>query len=365
MLTRTSDNSVMSPAGKILYFSVDRFIETIAGGDCCFLCGCSPNQKKFNQEHVIPKWVLSRFELFSKTITLPNGTDIRYDKYTTPCCEDCNNHLGIVMEKPMSEVVGAGYDAVVDYLSNKNPWAFFVWMNLLFIKTHLKDKSLRLHRDRRQPDDAISTFYSWAELHHVHCVARSPYTGCVLNRTALGSFFLFPAESPPGGESFDYVDLYAAQTVLVRLGDIACVCVLNDSCAAMNFLHEDFKRISGPLSPLQLREWMARAALINIKLKRRPRFVSTFNEQTGECAISADLPEKPELEPWSPAEFGALHYAACKDILALMDNSDIEAIKKHVQDGRYTFLFDDEGRFRTNSMESREMREDASSTEEG
>jgi len=103
--------------------------------------------------------------LFSKRIGLPNDSDFRYDKYTIPCCEPCNSRMGLEIETPISELVARGYDAVSRYLVREGPWLFFIWFNLIFIKTHLKDKSVRLHQDRRKPDDRISDHYTWEELH--------------------------------------------------------------------------------------------------------------------------------------------------------------------------------------------------------
>jgi len=73
--------------------------------------------------------------------------------------------MGLEIETPISELVARGYDAVSRYLVREGPWLFFIWFNLIFIKTHLKDKSVRLHQDRRKPDDRISDHYTWEELH--------------------------------------------------------------------------------------------------------------------------------------------------------------------------------------------------------
>jgi hypothetical protein len=50
----------------------------ICDGNACFICGAAPGSKKFNNEHVIPRWDLKRYDLFAKEITLPNGSLQRY-----------------------------------------------------------------------------------------------------------------------------------------------------------------------------------------------------------------------------------------------------------------------------------------------
>ena len=108
MWTRTEDGSVVDDTGKVIYFSLERFVRDIGLGDCCFICGASPSDVPFNNEHVIPEWILRRFGLFDRSLTLPNGTSMRYDRYTVPCCVACNGLMGRVIEQPTSALTGGG-----------------------------------------------------------------------------------------------------------------------------------------------------------------------------------------------------------------------------------------------------------------
>jgi hypothetical protein len=69
-------NSVLDESGKVILFSEERFVRDIALGDCCFICGAAPGQVEFNDEHVLPEWLLRRYDLFSRRITLPNGANL-------------------------------------------------------------------------------------------------------------------------------------------------------------------------------------------------------------------------------------------------------------------------------------------------
>jgi hypothetical protein len=80
----TPDHSVVDETGKVIFFSTDRFVNDICLGNCCFICGAKPEDKPFNNEHVLPEWLLRRHNLFDKAITLPNGATVRYDRYTVP-----------------------------------------------------------------------------------------------------------------------------------------------------------------------------------------------------------------------------------------------------------------------------------------
>ena len=48
----------------------NRFIREIGEGNCCFICGANPGSKAFNDDRVIPDWVLAKHGLHSNRITL-------------------------------------------------------------------------------------------------------------------------------------------------------------------------------------------------------------------------------------------------------------------------------------------------------
>jgi len=152
MFRVTPDQSVLDRNGKVIFFSVERFISDIANGDCCFTCGAQRGSVPFNDEHVLPNWILRRFGLHGRTIEIPNHTDFRYSGMTIPCCVTCNTEMGKVFENPMSELFAGGFDAVSKYLKERGPWDLFRWMGLIFLKAHLKNKYLNYHRDSRKGD---------------------------------------------------------------------------------------------------------------------------------------------------------------------------------------------------------------------
>lgn len=243
---KTPDGSFVDSDGRVIFFSCERFVRDICEGDCCFICGASRSTKTFNDEHVLPEWLLRRYDLFNRRLTLPNGTEFRYDQYTIACCADCNSLMGKEIEEPISGLVEKGADAVYEYLKQKGPLTFFVWMGLIFLKTHLKDRHLRFNRDLRMEDGSISDLYSWENLHHIHIVARCFYSGCQISPDVIGSILVLPIRKDASKENFDFADLTQAQTMLLRLGDIAFVVVFNDSCGTMNLARKFVERIRDP-----------------------------------------------------------------------------------------------------------------------
>lgn len=181
--------------GKILFFGLQHFLDDIAKGDCCFICGAKPGSKEFNNEHIIPDWILSKFNLHSEFITLTNGTRFRYGEYTVPCCKDCNSELGVSYEAPIGKLLSRPYNEIIEEINQNQDLVHFLfrWMCLVFFKTHLKDKALLKERDRRKESGFLGDLYGWEDFHHIHCIARSHYTKAIIEKNVYGTILILPA----------------------------------------------------------------------------------------------------------------------------------------------------------------------------
>lgn len=350
MFRVTPDESVLDRDGKIIFFSLERFISDIANGDCCFICGAQRDAVPFNDEHVVPDWILRRFELHGRKIEVSNRALLRYGGLTVPCCVTCNTELGERFERPLSALFEGGFEPVSQELKDHGPWGLFCWMALIFIKAQLKDKYLRYHLDHRKGDLKIAELHSWEDLHHLHCVARSFYSGAKMDPEVLGSLVVLPAKVKPHFEGFDFIDLSVAQTMLLAIDDIAILAVFNDSKSALSIASEvDLSRIGGPLSPIQLRELAARFAAINLQVEPRARFASAFDALSGEYRITAERLDQVHCPSWDNELFGRIMYALTKDFLKGIYNGD--EIGESVKSGLYTFLTTPDGTFDFDSME--------------
>lgn len=75
--------------------------------DKCFLCGTVLTKTNKTEEHVIPKWLQHRFNLWDQKLTLLNGSLIPYRSLIVPCCFQCNNiHL-----KPFEDKIKAAFES--------------------------------------------------------------------------------------------------------------------------------------------------------------------------------------------------------------------------------------------------------------
>lgn len=341
------DKTIIDIDGKVIIFSIERFIQDIAIDGCCFICGAKPSEKDFNDEHVIPNWILKKYKLQNKNIKLPNKANIQYSQYKVPCCSDCNSFLGDNIEKTISEVVSEGYEAFIGFMKNEGNWLVFKWLSLIFVKVHLKDKFFRLNLDSREPDYKISELYDWESLHHIHCIARSLYTKCLIDKNVFSSFLVFQVENDNELDQFDYGDIFYGKGILIRLGEIGIIAVLNDSGGAATLYQDELKKINGKLNQFQYREILAHLSFININLKNRPIYYTTYDLNQG-FIIKADLPNLVEFEVNEELKFGNYLYSSCYDILDKLQNPDKEMIISKVKEGLWTFLFDKDGNFINN-----------------
>lgn len=338
------DSTIVDSTGKIIFFSVEKFINEIALGDSCFICGAPNGSKEFNDEHVIPEWILRKYDMFDKHITLLNGEQFTYSKYKIPCCVDCNSRLGKEVEEPIGAIVSQGYDAVVNYIKENGFWDFFIWLNLIFLKVQLRDKFFRFFLDNREPDVKISELMDWNPLHHIHCIARSVYTKCSISSRVLGSFIVLPALENEHIDKFDYGDNIPGKGILIKIGDTCFISILNDSGASLNLFTDEMNRIEGILTPLQYREILAHLSFFNVNLVQRPLYFTSYNPEKG-CEIIAELPEIFEYKNTNEFKFGDFLYMGCSDFFERSEDPRRDEIKEKVKEGRWTFLFDGNGDF--------------------
>jgi hypothetical protein len=268
--------------------------------------------------------------------------------------------MGEIFEVPISQAFNNGYDAVANFM--REPGSInklFVWLCLIYLKTHLKDLSLRMHRDLRLSDEVIADMYEWDELHHIHCVARSFLSGAMIDPEVFGSLLLLPAKQMEDQDGFDYGDHYKGRSILVRIGESALIAVLNDARAAVHFRldpeqkrlgHPLLSEIRMPLSPLQLREILTELAYMNIRIDDRPVFLTTVDPITEACNIRAITPEGYHLLAGNAEFYGRMLYSACQNIIATLPEPNRTTVREQILTGRYSFLWETDGTQRDSDL---------------
>lgn len=283
---------------RLVFMEVEGFKREIIQEKRCFICG-APRKRKgiknegakiFNNEHIIPYWVIRRCNLSRKKIALPDGYKLRYIRYKIPCCEECNSELGRVIEKPISRLFFKGNEELLKYPRKKSVnLNLFKWLCLIFIKTHLKDNSLMTAIDEE------GAYYDWKSLHHIWCVARSSFTGAVLGDEVLGSIIVLECEDTKG-HHYDYIDDLANKTIMIKIGKICLIGVLDDAGAVSKILKDTLKEIKEPLTDLQRLEIFSHVNYIRLNLENLPTFHSVITEEN-KYKIESEQPNEVCLKP--------------------------------------------------------------------
>jgi len=334
--------------GRVIMFGIEEFAERICRTDCCFLCGENRGSKPFNDEHIIPRWALKNYRLFDKKITLPNDDEHQYGTYTLPCCANCNSLLGSRVEAQISELMTGGFDALSEKLASSNPeavghiLALYIWLCLLFTKTHLKDRYLRQHRDFRLGDASIADEYDWKSMHHIYCVARAPYVGGQIDAAIIGTIQWYKMED--ASNEFDYFDLIEGKTIALKLGDIGIVAVLGDSGACAIAWKDILERAQGQtLTIIQLRELAARLAVAHRDLINNPRYFTTVDRSKSppDVCISVEHDLEPHFQKLVPTDLGeVMHFALRRFIGSLQVDgfNDVQSVSDAIKTGAVSFV---------------------------
>jgi hypothetical protein len=248
-------------------------------------------------------------------------------------------------DRPISALLSDGYGDVAARITGDAPRQLFLWLALIFLKVHLHNRRLRFHLNPKNGSAMMAEAYDWPSLHHIHCIARSFYTGAKLVSPVIGSFAILPAMPLRGRGDFDFCDLHVPQTILLQLGEVALFAVLNDCRIVISMQADLLSRIEAPLSPLQLREIFAALAYTNLRLKERPRFHSSFDTVSAEYVITATVPDPVVLEDHDPNRFGNLLFHLVRDYLKLVPELEREAQEQNIRSGKYSYVWGSNGEF--------------------
>jgi hypothetical protein len=335
-----AEDSIIGWDGSIRHFSRRAFVQLACDLQRCFICGAPKTAKPFNDEHVIPDWILRRFTLHSRYITLPNAGRVMYGRYTLRCCIACNERLGQFLETPISQLFRESFDETAANLT-QHAVALYQWLCLLFIKVLLKDRDIRADPDFRNPSKPLGDLYDWDGVHHIHSVARAPSLGTIVEPTVPGTTLVFRTKTDD--EAFDFGDLSDYSTICLRLGSVGIVSVLNDCGLVARMVSGYLSRISGPLNAIQLREVAARLAYGNELLRTRPQFWTEIDGE--ELRIRAACPKSWQRGEIARANLGEVMAFACGPLLLQSKTPQTREKLEQLKRGEIQFLYHDDGSF--------------------
>jgi hypothetical protein len=240
------------------------------GRDFCFLCGEELTDDRDSDEHVIPKWIQERYQLWDQKLTLLNRTQIPYRQLKIPCCKTCNSEHLAKIETEMQRACDAGREAVL----NLPPLTLFLWAGKILFGLMYREHLLSWNRRDEQegpivPAEVLEHF----RLHHQFLqAARIPMQ---FIPSVPASLFVFDTLEPSEVKAqFDYWDFAFALGLSIRVGKVGIVACLQDGGAVEHSFGSFHRKYEGlPLHWAQFAEMTARIFYDLSRFNRVPKFL--------------------------------------------------------------------------------------------
>jgi hypothetical protein len=276
--------------------------------DHCFLCGSELNYKIRTDEHVFPRWLLRRFDLYNESLTLLNGTYIRYSKMVIPCCSVCNGTYLKKIEDCISSLANSGYDAFVQVERLK----LFQWMGKIFYGILFRELSLLQDLSKKDSDTIVTAnFLERFKMFHVFLQSvRIPFNFMGFSPWSLFIFNIHTYDNI--GDNFDYLDNIPAMSFAIRFGEIGVIACLQDNGAQEQFYSDFFYKFQHHrILPIQFTELFAMFTYKTLLMNRIPKYVMASGcDNSGPIqAISPPLQgssTKPIYDEWVQEDYAKL-----------------------------------------------------------
>ena len=219
------------------------------GDDVCFFCANQYEKSSMSMEHVFPKWLLEKFDIWDDKIFLLNKTTISYWQLLVPCCAQCNNkHLSRI-EKDAKFVCENGVKAVADFKLSLFLWLSKIWYGMLYKELFLPyDRSIHEFGNILD-DEIINQYCDHLELMQV---ARDEIALKDFDPFSIFAFECQTVDTP--SLNYDYLDDAITMVSAMRLGKVGVIIVFQDGGAQRGFAKPLYREAPYPLHPFQFRE---------------------------------------------------------------------------------------------------------------
>jgi hypothetical protein len=246
----------------------------VLDGGYCFLCGADLSEVESSDEHVFPKWLQRRHNLWNEELQLLNGTTIRYRQLKVPCCRKCNNdHLG-ELENVIQSATEDGYKTCEEL----DDLTIFQWMAKLFFGILRKELSLLV--DRSDPskgtivtEDVIESFNN---LHGFLQSVRRPAEFFGLN-----PFSVLVANVHSIGDSQRYFfrDNLFLMVASLRTEGVGFIVSFEDAEFSQSTYGRYLEEVDGrKLHPLQFDELYAKVVYQTYRMSGVPKFTTVSSK---------------------------------------------------------------------------------------
>lgn len=190
----------------------------------CFLCGIEFNKENESEEHVIPRWLQHKHDLWNQKLSLINKTTIPYRKLKIPCCKECNNVYLNNIEKEI-ERTSVSFEEFI----KTDRRTIFIWLVKLYYGLLFKNLSLVV--DFREPSKGtLVTPEQLAKYKMLHEFLQSTRTKTEFSNEVF-SLFIFKLHLDPRNDrkyDFFFTDDLLRSQLAIQIGELGIICCIGE-----------------------------------------------------------------------------------------------------------------------------------------
>lgn len=251
------------------------FREETFSSDSCFLCGNNCNSK--TAEHIFPKWLQKRFNLWDEKLNISNGTDIPYRLLTVPCCSECNNEHLSRLEEKFKRLL----DRSFENLNLEDEKTIFQWTGKILYATRYKELSLLINRSNPNLGKILipKELESYSAL---HLFLQSIRFKTIFKHKRPWSIFIFKCLE----DNYFYHNMLTSMCLSMKFGKISLTIVYEDNNLISEFMGV-FKNLRNyEINFAQYLEINAHIFYSAILKENVPKYVSNFNQKTETLTVN-------------------------------------------------------------------------------
>ncbi|MBO1513701.1 hypothetical protein [Metabacillus bambusae] len=273
--------------------------------DRCFLCGIELNEVNESEEHVFPKWLLEKYNLWNDTLTLLNGTRIPYRMLKIPCCTECNNNHLSNMENTIKKGLEDGYEK----FANIDRVIVYQWISKIFYGLLFKELSLTY--DRSKPSSGTITTPELLKGYRMtHSFMQSVRYPIEFEGFQPWSIHILEGQVSDNRRIFNYIDGLNTLTFSINLGTIIIFAHLQDNGIHQVAKNDYFNKLKGcKLHNVQFIEIATKLVYSSYLLNHSPYYMLNYPNEENEPLKVFSLSSSYYYDDWDETEYAnLLHY---------------------------------------------------------
>jgi hypothetical protein len=268
-------------------------------GNHCFLCGDPPGDNQ-SKEHIFPKWLQRKYNLYNRKLILFNEAEIFYRSLTIPCCSQCNGTYLSQLEKEVRQAIYSGYEAT----KLLDPTLIFLWVSKIVYAIKFKELFLRAQLSDPDSDNIFNEEYVQGA-NALHAMMQGVIRGLkLLHNNPIFSVLVLNLHEIEK-EPFGFMDDIYSHVVSMHIGEVGIIVGLQD----FGFLHQTYGKnyvevVNGKkLHSIQFSELFAKCVYQSHRIENVPLYEFHTKIDDPKSPIGVRVVNSPIIRDWNQNEY--------------------------------------------------------------